>query len=72
MLAFDVDRFEVTNADYANFLNSRQRVIDTEGKVLINLDSKTTKIKQISNGYQVQLGFERHPGVGVRWYGAKV
>ena len=72
MLAFDVDRFEVTNADYANFLNSRQRVIDTEGKVLINLDSKTTKIEQISNGYQVQLGFERHPVVGVSWYGAKV
>jgi formylglycine-generating enzyme required for sulfatase activity len=71
ILAFDVDRFEVTNAEYISFLNSRQSVIDTDGRELISLNSKTTKIEQINNGYQVQLGFERHPVVGVSWYGAK-
>lgn len=71
ILAFDVDRFEVTNAEYVSFLNSPQSVIDTDGRELINLNSMATKIEQISNGYQVQLGFERHPVVGVSWYGAK-
>ncbi|HIC19461.1 TPA: hypothetical protein EYO77_15235 [Candidatus Poribacteria bacterium] len=70
-LAFDVDRFEVTNAEYVSFLNSYQRVVDTDGRVLISLDSQATKIEKTSNGYQVQSVFERHPVVGVSWYGAQ-
>ena len=39
--------------------------------MLISLDSQATKIEKTSNGYQVQSVFERHPVVGVSWYGAQ-
>ena len=75
--AFYMDQYEVTNAQYANFLNlvtenasahyyfgaHPQHQADNQDKNMI-------RIKYIDGRYQASQGYENHPVNGVTWHGA--
>lgn len=67
--AFYIDRYEVTNAEYAAFLNASGKHKDTQH---IGFDPKfpAGRIERVSEVYRVQAGYENHPVSGVSWYGA--
>jgi formylglycine-generating enzyme required for sulfatase activity len=65
---FYIDRNEVTNAEFALFLNVTG-ITDGEGNEKINLKKPDCKIRYSSGVYTVENGFENSP-VSVTWYGA--
>ncbi|MCZ6680551.1 MAG: SUMF1/EgtB/PvdO family nonheme iron enzyme [Candidatus Poribacteria bacterium] len=69
--AFYIDRFEVTNAEYAHFLTAVGATVDTAGHAMIELDLSHVHIRVSADGYQPNPGYESHPVVRVNWYGAK-
>ena len=64
---------EVTNAQYAAFLNER-KPSKTELDKWINLngsyETEKCRISQKENRYVVEKGYENHPVIYVSWYGA--
>ena len=65
-----IDRFEVTNADYAEFLNSVGN--RTAGDALwLAIDDEDALIEQHQDRFESRPGFEDHPVVEVTWYGAR-
>jgi formylglycine-generating enzyme required for sulfatase activity/tRNA A-37 threonylcarbamoyl transferase component Bud32 len=68
--SFWLDRTEVTNAQYAAFLNERGN--KTEGGVTwLGLDEDcAASIERAGDGYRPKAGFADHPVVCVSWYGA--
>lgn len=74
--ASSIYRYEVTNAQYAAFLNMRGSEEMCGGNRCINLfgqeDADGTGIEKIDAGeFQVQNGFENLPVVNVSWGGAQ-
>jgi formylglycine-generating enzyme required for sulfatase activity len=82
---FNIDKYEVTNALYVDYLNQA----NSEGKVeynlqqrivvhvesqehLITLDGAASRIRHVSEqlGFLVAEEYEQHPVTGVTWYGA--
>lgn len=72
--AFYIDRYEVTNAEYAEFLDAigghqgrcgGHDCIDTKD------EDPDSHILYTGGGYVVEAGYERHPVTKVSWYGAK-
>ena len=67
--AFYMDVYEVTNAEYAEFLNAKGKYAD--GSITwLDIDSSHCRIEYVSRVYRVKAGYENHPVVGVTWYGA--
>jgi formylglycine-generating enzyme required for sulfatase activity len=67
---FYIDMYEVSNAQYATFLNEKGN--QSEGGVTwLEADSSYVRIHQAGNLWQVDSGYENHPVVEVSWYGAK-
>ena len=66
---FLVGRYEVTNNQYVEFLNTIGCNDDDNGHELVNID--TAAINQKRETYSVVKGWEDDPVVGVSWYGAK-
>jgi iron(II)-dependent oxidoreductase len=68
--AFWIDRTEVTNAMYADFLNARGNRV---GGDITWLDANTTGVRIHPQGdlWVADAGYEDHPAVGVTWYGAR-
>ena len=62
--AFYMDKYEVTNADYAAFLNAK----GLRGSYLRNLESRP--IKYFNQKFQVRRGYENYPISGITWEGA--
>ena len=62
--AFYMDKYEVTNAQYAAFLNAK----GLKGWYLINMESGP--IRYFNQKFQVRRGYENHPMFGVTWEGA--
>jgi len=68
--AFYMDKYEVTNAKYAKFLNDYGKNADAAGHELIDLDSSYCLIEKSGSVYRPKSGYANHPVIEVTWYGA--
>ena len=67
--AFYMDEYEVTNAEYAEFLNAKGKYAD--GSITwLDIGAFDCRIEYVSRVYRVKAGYENHPVVEVSWYGA--
>jgi formylglycine-generating enzyme required for sulfatase activity/PKD repeat protein len=67
--AYNIDKYEVTNAQYADFLNARDSN-DCGGYECIDLDDSDRHISLQDDQYVVDAGYDDHPVIEVTWYGA--
>jgi formylglycine-generating enzyme required for sulfatase activity len=66
---FYIGKYEVTNEQYAEFLNAIGKNEDSNGNALYN---KLITAVRLENGiYKANKGWEDRPVVGVSWYGSK-
>ena len=67
--AFWIDRTEVTNAQFAAFLNEQGNQV--EGDVTwLALEDEDSLIEQVGPEYRAKHGYADHPVIEVSWYGA--
>ena len=66
--AFYMDKYEVTNAQYAAFLNNAKKK-ESEHRMSFGFYYRG-QIKPINGKFYVRPGYENHPVGGVTWYGA--
>ena len=67
--AFYMDKYEVTNAEYSEFLNAKGK--HTEGGIMwYHIGQSASRIEYVSGEYRVKTGYANHPVVEVSWYGA--
>ena len=67
--AFYMDEYEVTNAQYAVFLNQKGKHAES-GKTWLDIGDGDERIEYVAGVYRVKAGYENHPVVEVSWYGA--
>ena len=72
--AFYMGKYEITNAQFAKFLNEKGN--QTEGSVeWINLsgsyDGEKCRIVQSGSSFSVASGYDNYPVIFVSWYGAR-
>jgi len=68
--AYYIDKYEVTNHQYATFLNTLGKTPE-EVYHFINIESPYCKIEYVDGKYQAEQGYEDHPVLFVTWQGAK-
>ncbi|MBC8456575.1 MAG: formylglycine-generating enzyme family protein [Deltaproteobacteria bacterium] len=68
--SFDIDVYEVTNEQYAEFLNSYGKNVDAAGHELLDINSNVCLIEKVGNTYKPKARYEKHPVIEVSWYGA--
>ena len=68
--AFYMDRYEVTNAQYAQFLNEYGRETDAAGHRLLDIDNPYCLVENVDGDYRAEADYEYHPIAKVSWYGA--
>ncbi len=67
---FYLDVYEVTNAQYAKFLNAVSQHVGDDGKEWLEVDDANALIKLVYGEYRPKAGFADHPVTKVSWYGA--
>jgi len=67
--SFYMDKHEVTNEDFADFLNARGNK-KVEGVYYIEMDSRYALVKEVEGQFVAVEDFERHPAVEISWRGA--
>ena len=67
--AYRIDRFPVTNAQFAEFLNATPNVRDVKPR-LYDFDDPDARLHRSGDRLAVDPGFENHPAVEVPWSGA--
>ena len=67
---FYIDLYEVTNAQYAAFLNAVGTTTDARGRPYIDVDDPQIRIHYVDTMWIVEAGREDHPMYEVSWYGA--
>lgn len=67
--AFEIDRQQVTNAEFARFLE-RHGAIDAHGRRYFDWDDNDARIHRIDGVWRADKGFEDHPVVEASWLGA--
>jgi formylglycine-generating enzyme required for sulfatase activity len=65
-----IDQHEVTNEQYAQFLNDFGNQ-SHEGVLWMDEDDPDIKIRQSGSKWRVEQGFENHPVIEITWYGAQ-
>jgi iron(II)-dependent oxidoreductase len=66
-----IERHKVTNAEFADFLNTHGLLSPT-GERRFDWDDADARIHRSPAGtFQADVGFERHPAVEVTWFGAR-
>lgn len=68
--AFRIDRYPVTNAQFAEFLNA-VGPFNLKGERLFDVDDSDARIHQAGARWVADPGFELHPVVEVSWAGAR-
>ena len=68
--AYYIDVYEVTNAQYAKFLNEYGKNEDAKGHKLFDIGDSDFLIEKVGNTYKPKSGYENHPVIEVSWYGA--
>lgn len=68
--AFSISRLEVTNAQYAEFLNAVGFTADPQNHAYIDAADPQIRIHRTEDGWQADTGWEDHPMREVSWYGA--
>lgn len=68
--AFEISRNEITNAQYAVFLNDVGTIADVYGRLYIDKDDPQIRIHHNGTSWQADPGWENHPMREVSWYGA--
>ena len=69
--AFYMDKYEVTNEQYAEFLNTKGKHTDTDKTWLgIEHGIEFSRVELVNGVYRVKAGYENHPVGYVSWYGA--
>jgi len=66
---YKIDRYEVSNAQYCEFLKAKKAEGDGRYK-WIDIDNKECRIARHNGSYIVEDGYENYPVVCVSWYGA--
>ena len=70
--AYRIDKYEVTNEQYAFYLRLTEKLEDAEGNALVDLDDRDIQIGFTLNGLVVLDSTKSdHPMTEVSWYGAK-
>ena len=67
--AFYMDKYEVTNAEYAEFLNAKGKHTEA-GQIWLDIGDGGERIEYIAGVYRAKAGYANHPVVEVSWYGA--
>ncbi|MBF8305626.1 MAG: hypothetical protein HW398_814, partial [Acidobacteria bacterium] len=70
LAAFAIDRFPVTNAQFAAFLTGVGPV-NLSGEKLFDVDDADARIHQRERKWAADKGYENHPVVEVSWVGAR-
>jgi formylglycine-generating enzyme required for sulfatase activity len=70
LAAFSIDRFPVTNAQFAEFLNAIGPV-NQKGERLFDVDDPDARIHRVGQRWRADRGYENHPVVEVSWPGAR-
>ena len=68
--AYFIDRFPVTNAEFAEFLNA-VGPLNAAGERLFDVEDPDARIHRVGGKWMADRGFERHPVVEVSWAGAR-
>lgn len=68
--AYYIDSYEVTNAQYARFLNEYGKNVDAVGHELLVFDGRYCLIEKAGNVYRPKAGYADHPAICITWYGA--
>jgi iron(II)-dependent oxidoreductase len=69
LAAFEMDRLQVTNAEFAVFLE-RIGTTDSNGRRYFDWDDSDARIHRVEGVWRADKGFENHPAVEVSWAGA--
>ncbi len=67
---FYISKYEVTNAQYAKFLNAEGNK-EEGGVTWINLENEKCQIEKDGEVFKAKEGKENYPVIYVSWYGAK-
>jgi sulfatase modifying factor 1 len=67
---FYIDTHQVTNQEFADFLNAKGNQVEEVGAWL-NLGSPHCLIERVDGRFRPKTGFESYPAVEVSWYGAR-
>lgn len=67
--AYTIDKYEVTNDQYAEFLNAEGNQ-EEGGDTWLDADDPDVHIQE-SGVWQADAGYEDHPVIEVTWYGAR-
>jgi iron(II)-dependent oxidoreductase len=70
LAAYSIDRFPVTNAEFAGFLNVVGHV-NAKGERLYDIDDPDARVHQSGGKWTADRGYEHHPVVEVSWAGAR-
>lgn len=69
LAAFEIDRLQVTNAEFARFLE-RHGTTDHQGRRYFDWDDRDARIHRTDGVWRADKGFEDHPVVEASWLGA--
>jgi iron(II)-dependent oxidoreductase len=68
--AFQIDRFPVTNARFAEFLDAAG-THNARGERLFDFDDPDARVHRAGGKWTADKGYENHPAVEVTWAGAR-